>query len=330
MANLPLKLAGYPWDHITPLRTRDVAPEGIDLHYDVHHGLGPVSDDPACAGGEASLGRFMIDVSRGDQEFVGLPIFPMFAFRHRCFLVKRGTTIGNLSALEGKRVGLDGWPNSGNTWTRVTLSQAGVDIWKITWVIAPIEGAGDASHGKVSLDAPPNVQGAPAGKSLVDMLLTGEIDVLVAAFMPNGFFLPESPIVPMIPDYRTDEIAYYQKQGYLPAHHLVKLRRKVVEQDPWIVNSLMSAFTESKRLWLQQRRHLADTTPWLLAELAQTAAVFGENWQPYGLEPNLKMLTDFCQGQYAQQLVNAPVDPMTAFADYRRFAEDAISTSTVS
>jgi 4,5-dihydroxyphthalate decarboxylase len=68
----------------------------------------------------------------------------------------------------------------------------------------------------------------------------------------------------------------------------------------------------------------------LLAELAQTAAVFGEDWQPYGLEPNLKMLTDFCQGQYAQQLVNAPVDPMTAFADYRRFAEDAISTSTVS
>jgi 4,5-dihydroxyphthalate decarboxylase len=46
------------------------------------------------------------------------------------------------------------------------------------------------------------------------------------------------------------------------------------------------------------------------------ATVFGEDWPPYGLEPNLQMLTDFCQDQYAQQLVRAPVDPVAAFADY--------------
>lgn len=320
MATLSLKLAGYAWDFITPLLTRDVVPEDIDLHYDVHHGLGPVTDDPSCVGGEASLGSFMLDVSHGNRDFVGLPIFPMFAFRHRCFLVKRGTTINSLSELEGKRVGLDGWPNSGNTWTKITLSQAGVDIWKITWVIAPIEGAGDARHGNVPPDAPPNVQSGPAGKSLVDLLLANEIDVLVTAFMPKGFFLPESPIVPMIPDYRTAETAYYRKHGYVPAHHLVKLRREVVEREPWIAKSLMKAFTESKRLWLEQRRRLADTTPWLLAELAQTAAVFGDDWQPYGLEPNLKMLIDFCQGQHAQKLVSAPVDPVAAFADHQSLA----------
>jgi 4,5-dihydroxyphthalate decarboxylase len=210
---LSLKLAGYPWDHITPLLTGDVVPEGIDLEYDTDHGLGPVADDPSCHGGEASLGRFLIDTSRGDRSYVGLPIFPMFAFRHRCFLVRRGTTIGDLKELEGKRVGMDGWPNSGNTWTKVTLGQAGVDIWKITWVIAPIEGPADAGHGSVPSDAPPNVVAGPAGKSLVDLLLAGEIDVLVAAFMPAGFFTPESPIVPMIPDYRAAETAYYRKHG---------------------------------------------------------------------------------------------------------------------
>lgn len=145
MARLSLKFAGYPWDHITPLLTGDVVPEGIDLLYDVHHGLEPVTDDTACAGGEASLGRFMIDTARGNHDFVGLPIFPMFAFRHRCFLVKRGTAIGDLSALEGKRVGLDGWPNSGNTWTRVMLRQTGVDIWKIT-ALATDRACGGGSH----------------------------------------------------------------------------------------------------------------------------------------------------------------------------------------
>ena len=104
----------------------------------------------------------------------------------------------------------------------------------------------------------------PAGKSLVDLVLSGELDVLVAAFMPRGFFSPDSPIVPMLPDYRAAEQAYYREHGYIPAHHLIKLHREVVERDPWIVTSLMTAFTESKRLWVERRRQLADTTPWLL------------------------------------------------------------------
>jgi 4,5-dihydroxyphthalate decarboxylase len=323
MPRLALKLAGYPWDFITPLLTGDVVPEGIDLTYDTHHGLGPVTDDPTCAGGEASLGKFMIDTSQGDRSYVGLPIFPMFAFRHRCFLVKRGTTIPDLKALEGKRVGMDGWPNSGNAWTRVTLRQAGVDIWKIDWVIAPIEGVPDAGHGRVAPGSPSNVSAGPAGKSLVDLLLAGEIDVMVAAFMPAGFFTPDSPIVPMISDYRAAERAYYQEHGYIPAHHLIKLHREVVERDPWIAGSLMTAFTASKRLWVERRRHLADTTPWLLQDLVDTALTFGDDWQPYGLEPNLKMLTDFCQDQYAQKLVSAPVDPVAAFADYTRMTNGA-------
>jgi 4,5-dihydroxyphthalate decarboxylase len=322
VANLKLTLAGYPWDFLTPLLTGEVTPEGIDLTYDTARGLGPVTDDPAVAGGEGSVGRFMLDISQGDRSFVGLPIFPMFAFRHRCFLVKRGTEIRDLKDLEGKRVGMDGWPNSGNTWTRVTLRQAGVDIWKIDWVIAPVDGPPDAGHGHVAPGSPPNVTAGPAGKSLVDLVLGGEVDVLVAAFMPRGFFAPDSPLVHMIPDYRAAERAYYREHGYIPAHHLVKLHREVVERDPWVVTSLMAAFTASKRLWIERRRQLADTTPWLLQDLVDTAQTFGDDWQPYGLAQNLKMLTDFCQDQYGQRLVAAPVDPKDAFADYVRITGD--------
>jgi 4,5-dihydroxyphthalate decarboxylase len=159
------------------------------------------------------------------------------------------------------RIGIDGWPNSGNTWIRVPLHQAGGDIWKITWVIAPIEGPADAGYGHVPPGAPPNVQGGSAGKSLVDLLLVGDIDVLVAAFMPTGFFAPDSPFVPMILDYCAAEKAYYQQPSYVPAHHLIKLHREVVARAPWIVTNLMTVFTASKRRWLARRRHLANTTP---------------------------------------------------------------------
>ena len=315
---LPIKLAGYPWDHITPLLTGDVKPEGIDLTYDTANGLGPVTEDPSYDGGEASLGRYFLDIAKGDRSFVGLPVFPMFQLRHRCYLVKRGTTIGSVKELEGKRVGMDGWPNSGNTWTKTTLAQEGVDIWKITWVIAPLYGAPDATHGTVPPGAPANVVGGTPGKSLRQMLLDGEIDVMVAAFMPDDFFKPDCPLVPMMPDYRAAEIAYYQAQGYIPAHHIVKLRRSVVEENPWVVKSLFAAYDASKKLWVERRRHLADTSPFLLGELSASAAVFGDDWQPYGLEPNLKLLTDFAQGQEHQKLVAKAVDPQEAFADAAR------------
>jgi 4,5-dihydroxyphthalate decarboxylase len=318
MAKLKLALAGYPWDHIMPLLTGAVVPEGIDLSYDTTRGLGPVTDDPAIHGGEGSVGKFMIDTANGNTDFVGLPIFPMFAYRHRCFLVKRGTKITSLKELEGKRVGLDGWPNSGNTWTRVTLGQAGVDIWKINWTIAPIEGLPDAGHGRAPADAPSNVKSGPDGKSMVDLLLSGDLDVMVAAFMPSGFFSPDSQIVHMFPDYPAHEKAYFKEHGYTPAHHLIKIHREVYEKNPWIGKSLLDAFTESKRVWGVNRRKYADATPWVLADLLETAAVIGDDWQPYGLEPNLKMLTDFCQDQYKQKLVPAPADPIKAFETFTK------------
>jgi hypothetical protein len=37
------------------------------------------------------------------------------------------------------------------------LHQAGIDIWKITWVIAPIEGPADAGHGHVEWSKYSNV-----------------------------------------------------------------------------------------------------------------------------------------------------------------------------
>ena len=58
------------------------------------------------------------------------------------------------------------------------------------------------------------------------------------------------------------------------------------------------------------------TSPWVLNDLEESATLFGGDWNPYGVEPNLKMLTDFTQDQYAQRLVTAAVDPVAAFADF--------------
>ena len=64
--------------------------------------------------GETSLGLYMLRTSQGYRDFVGLPIFPMRQFRHRCFLVRRGSPMldQDLKALEGKRVGMAAGPTA--------------------------------------------------------------------------------------------------------------------------------------------------------------------------------------------------------------------------
>ena len=99
MANLPLKLIAYTHDHLNPLVTGDVRPAGIDLRLDRAAPLSAVAEDSTVQGGETTLGLFMPRTSQGDRDWVGLPVFPMRQFRHRCCLVKRGSPLYDLGDL---------------------------------------------------------------------------------------------------------------------------------------------------------------------------------------------------------------------------------------
>lgn len=316
MTNTPIRMISYNWDHLQPLVSGDVRPEGIDFTLIRESGLRRIYTDPTIDVSEMSLSHYLIRLSQGEREFVGLPVFPMRSFRHRCFFVRRDSPLHDFPDLIGKRVGTDAWPNSGNTWCRAAIRERGVDIARITWVVGPVEELDAAESGAPAVTYPPYVSAAPEGRTLVQMLLAGELDALMVPWPPTGFFTPESEFVHLIRDFRAAEQAYFKRVGYCPGIHVVGMRRSVFERDPSVAPRLVAAFEESKRLWREDRRKFADTTPWVLAELEETARLMGEDWQPYGVEPNRAMLAAFCAEQSAQGLVTKPLDPDTAFADY--------------
>ena len=320
MANTTIRMASYNWDHLQPLATGDVQPEGIDLIMERGR-LARLATEPHLDLTETSLSLFLIGLSRGDREQVGLPIFLMRSFRHRCFLVRRDSPLHDFPDLVGKRIGTDGWAHTGNTWCRAAMRERGIDIASISWVVGPQESTSPPGHPPPAGSYPPYVSDIPAGKNLVDMLLADELDALMIPFPPRGFFTPASPLVHLFRDVRAVERAYYERVGYCPGIHVATLRRSVFEQDPTIALRLYAAFEESKRRWREDRRVRADTTPWLLLDLEQTAAIFGDDWQPNGVEPNRRMLADFCAEQLAQGLVTTPLDPDTAFADFQAVAQ---------
>jgi 4,5-dihydroxyphthalate decarboxylase len=318
MSALPLTIATRSYDFILPLVLGDVETEGLDLT--VVRGfriLERVLTDPAIQGGEASFSRYVQRLARGDRGFVGLPAFVMREFRHRNFFVRRDSGLRDLKDLQGTRIGLDGWPNSGNTWSRGLLREAGVPLDAVRWVVGAVN-AGDPAPPADSL--PAGVTAAPAGRTLRDLLVAGELDVLIVAWAPAGFYEADSPIVRLFPDFRRVEREYYRRTGLFPAHHIVVVRRDVVDAHPDAVPRLYTALSRAREHAAKQRLLLHESSPWQLAELEEEAALLGPGFEPYGARANRAMIAAFCAEQSAQGLVPRPIEADEVFAEFERLA----------
>lgn len=316
MSQLSVTLIAKDYDHLAPLAAGDVRAEGLDLRLDrdTAAALDRTLADKSILVGELSFARHIARLDEGDLSFVGIPVFPTRAFRHRSFFVRRDSGMSDLKDLVGKRVGTNEWPATGNTWSRATLREQGIRIDSIQWWVGLIEGASaDRPQGAL----PPYVQEVTSGRSLADMLIAGELDALMSA-TPKGFYQPDFPIVRLIPDYRRAEQEYYRRTGVYPAHHIIGIRRELFERHPWVARSLFLALDESKNHWQQSRLKLIDTTPWILTDLEETAALMGDNWHAYGVDPNRHMIQTLCDELYAQDLIKQPMKVADVFAEFKQ------------
>lgn len=317
MANaLPIRIVVRDYDHVGPLAKGDVRPEGIDLTLDRVSPIARFLEDESFQGGEMSFSKYLIGLSNGDRSYVGLPLFVMRAFRHRCFFVRRDSGLASFRDLEGKRVGTNGWPDTGNTWSRAAMRLDGVSIEGISWWVGPIDESVEQAFGHRSSVAPAGINAVPEGRTLAGMLLDGDLDAMMVPWPPSAFNEPGSPIVRLFPDFRAVETDYYRRTGIYPGHHILALRREMVEEHPWVAKRVFDAFEESRLLSQEKRLQLTDVTPWSLADLEETVATFGRDWQPNGVAANRAMVETFCEEQHAQGLVTRKVDPDAVFAEF--------------
>jgi 4,5-dihydroxyphthalate decarboxylase len=317
MTNVPVSLVTRNYAYVQPLATGDVRPVAVDLQLIRTWDALPrvASNSPDIDGGEASFGRYLLALAAGDRSLVGLPIFLMRGFRQRCFFVRNDSPLRELSDLRGKRVGINEWPATGNTWARALLREQSVPIESIDWLVGQVS----EGYKPVPNDTlPRGVERAPAGRLLVDMLAHGEIDALVCPWPPAGFYASDSPIKRLYPDFATVEQAYFRRSGIYPGHHVIVLRRELVDAHPEVVVSLYTAFDEARRATEANFRAIAEILPWLLEELERDTALIGDDLHPYGVEANRRMIEAFCEEQFAQGLTSQRLDPALAFAEFEQ------------
>ncbi len=156
-------------------------------------------------------------------------------------------------------------------------------------------------------------------KSLVDLLLAGEIDCMISAHPPHEFEHGDGKIVRLMPDFREVEEAYFKETGIYPIMHTVAIKRDVYEEYPWIARNLMTAFEEARDRSVARLTGVTASqipVPWGYVNAERTAeTVFGNNgvW-PYGIEASRTTIEAFLQYCDEQGVTHRKLAPEDLYA----------------
>jgi 4,5-dihydroxyphthalate decarboxylase len=291
-SSAPLHFGARHWDHLVPLALGDVVGAGrIAVRF--LESTPQLQEEGELAAAETSLSSYVRLRASGDRSITALPVFIMRGFRHRCIITRKTAHFQTGADLRGARIGLTGWPDSGNVWTRAVLRREGVGIGDAEWRV----GALTADHPRLDrlggMLVPDNVAVAENDEPLVDMLTKGALDAVMTPFMPRGFSDFDSPFRTLFPRVREAEAEYFVEVGYIPGIHVLTVKTSVLETEPDVAQLLIDALSASQELARERREKLLDVTPWQNEAFEVSATTFGNDFSPIGFTDNRRMIADF-------------------------------------
>jgi 4,5-dihydroxyphthalate decarboxylase len=232
---------------------------------------------------EMSLSGLMMLVARGDDRFVGLPIFTTRRFFHAHILVRRNAGIDRPQDLRGKSVGIPEYQQTAALWIRAALThEFGVEPKDMAFWM---ERAPSQSHGAGTGFQPPagvTIHTIPAEKSIGSMMLSGELDAVLFYLADNNLIdrsradLANHPdIKTLFPDPIAEGVRYFRKTGLYPINHTMVIRRSLAEAHPWLMLNILKTFNDANAIADRARiEHVAYhiETGLLPADCARTIA----------------------------------------------------------
>jgi 4,5-dihydroxyphthalate decarboxylase len=267
---------------------------------------------------EMSLAMYAIGKAQGTTPFVAIPVFPSRFFRHSAIYVNVNSGVEQPTDLIGKRVGVPEYQITAAVWVRGILEREyGVRPTQMTWVTGGQERPD--REAKMPLQPLPEVrvERAPAGSTLNEMLIRGEIAALVAARPPSSFLTGDDRVRRLFPDYRTVEKDFFRRTGIFPIMHTVVIKQEIVAAQPWLAQSLTKAFTEAKALCLGSITNmtaLRTMLPWMTADVDEMLELMGDDPWPYGVEPNRVTIQTLLDDLVAQGLMEHLLEVDDLFA----------------
>ena len=315
MSDLRLSFACGNYDRMEALRNGAVEIDGIDLDYIEIKAPREIFDrmvqNHEFDVSEMSSAEFVSMTAKGDNSFVGLPVFPSKCFRHGFICINRNAGIETPKDLEGRRIGTPLYTQSAMIYIRGDLQhEYDVDLNTIHWVQGAVEKSGSHGHPEPpELLEPVDIEINTSESSLSEMLAAGEIDAICGSRLPTNLGV-HPDVVRLFPDYRAVERDYYRRTRIHPIMHLVAIRRDVYDANPQLAGSLREAFEAAKTWALEEMRFSGAQRymlPWLYPDLDEVDELFdGDPW-PYGVEPNRPTLEAYIKYMVDQDFIAEPM-----------------------
>jgi 4,5-dihydroxyphthalate decarboxylase len=321
VSKLKLTFACWNYDRTRALLDGRVRPDGIDLNYldmPVEETFFRMLRHKEFDIAEMSLSSYVMSLCRPNPPFIAIPAFPSRLFRHSCIYVHAGSGITEPRDLIGKRIGNPEYQMTAPVWIRGILAdEHDVPVSSAVYVTGGEEEPGRPE--KLALDLPPGIRVERIGpdQTLSSMLARGDIDALYTARTPSTFRAGGGPVKRLFEDFHTVERDYFRRTGIFPIMHTVVVRRDIYDRHPWVAQSLYKAFRAAQRDTyddLSQTAALKTMLPWLIAHVEETRREMGDDFWPYGVEPNRRALTTFLRYSHEQGLATARLEPEQLFA----------------
>jgi 4,5-dihydroxyphthalate decarboxylase len=259
---------------------------------------------------ELSFSSYLVKHSRGESPYIAVPVFLSRAFRHTSIYVRRDR-IKTPEDLKGCRIGVPEYQLTAIVWARALLEdEYGIKPSDVTWVRGGIDTPGRPE--KIKLELPENVrlESAPEGKTITELLDTGEIDAFIAP-RPPGVQALRNPAVGWLFDDPTAVAKdFYSRKRVFPIMHVVGIRNALAQQHPWLPGAVVKAFTQSKAAALEA---LGDTSatkvtlPFVEEQLHAARALMGQDYWSYGVAQNQPTLETFLRYHHSQGLSSRQV-----------------------
>ena len=249
---------------------------------------------------ETANPALIIQKDRG-ATLIGIPIFPRRKFFHQLILTRKEERISSFEDFAGKKVGILRWyQHAMGVWLRGYLKDKyRMDPKDIHWFterksLALVE---ESKGVTISL--------IPEGKSLVQMLADGELDILCHEDA-HGMLLKYQNLKRVFPNFKDLEATYFKETGIFPINHALVTKKEIVNKNPWIVPNLITAFEKAKQMALDtlDGDNSLISSPWVAPLLEEQNRLLKRDMFPYGLEANRKELETQIGHLYDQGLVS--------------------------
>ena len=303
--NLELSLLLADYHRTRPMLNGEIKAQGISFTpHRAETGLAcmrPVYEEYDIA--EMSLSWYVMARSR-NLPVIALPIFPLRMQIHPYIFCSPKSGIEGPEGLKGKKIGMDQYRLTVGLWARGILQEYyGVRPQDCHWFTSEPE-TEDAGF-----QLPSGVEVTCVNQRTEAMLLRGEIDALIPPNVVPSFRNKDPRIRRVFNDVRATVNNYFRQTGIFPITHTLVVRQELFDKQPWLVASLLKAFSEMEELCQKSYEYAKRSAfPSAVLILEEEKEIFGKNPWVHGLTAeNQVVLEKFVQ--YANEQGYIPNRP---------------------